>query len=238
MSTFLMLSLIVAASAQTGTVGISVGNSFTYGVTATWSSNDPVATPPADLEQANETQWQRCSVTAIHGTNVTASFTDHFKNGTETTSGGWVAIDTGAGENMTLLLISANLGTGDPVYTSAPYSSWFINGTSSRTYSSGARLTNNLDLSTVSQVTLLETISYTYDFYWDRSTGILVEELVEQTNQTGAYTTTWSLELQITNSSVWTVPEYPALTQILILIALTSAMMVVAKQRLPKRPIH
>ncbi|MGD0027461.1 MAG: hypothetical protein ABSC91_00805 [Candidatus Bathyarchaeia archaeon] len=81
------------------------------------------------------------------------------------------------------------------------------------------------------------TLSYRSDLHWDKSTGVLVEIMQETTNQTGGYTTTWSLDTQIISSDVWTVPEFPTWTPaLLILIALTSATMVIARQRQLKRP--
>ena len=87
-ATFLLFALVVAASAQTRTVGVSVGNTFTYGVTASWSSNDTTATPPSYIVDANNTQSGELSITAISGTNVTVQTTTLYKNSTETTSGG------------------------------------------------------------------------------------------------------------------------------------------------------
>jgi hypothetical protein len=104
-----------------------------------------------------------------------------------------------------------------------------------RTYQNGlVRNTNHLDVNSSSG-----TQSYRVDLYWDKSTGVFVEMLQENTNQTGAYTTTWSLDAQIISSDVWTVPEFPTWTPaLLILIALTSATMVIARQRQPKRPFR
>jgi len=230
-ATFLLLALVVGASAQTRTVGVSVGNKFRYSPTVSWSSNDTSATPSSDLVDANNTLWGEVTVTGISGTNITTQITNHYKNGTEATPmGGWKDVNTGAG-NMTIFVISANLTAGDSVYTS---SSWIINETVLRTYSSVERETNhlNMTLSDGTQIT-------GYDFYWDKSTGVLVETLQETTNQTGTYTTRSSEDLQIISSNVWTVPEFPTWTPaLLILIALTSVTIVIARQRQPKRPFR
>jgi hypothetical protein len=230
-ATFLLLALIAGASAQTRTVGIGVGNKFRYSPTVTWSSNDTSATPSSDIVDANNTLWGEVTVTGISGTNITTQITDYYKNGTETTPmGGWKDVNTGAG-NMTIFVISANLTAGDSVYTS---SSWIINETVPRTYSGVERETNHLNM-TVSDGTQITG----YDFYWDKSTGILVETLQETTNQTGTYTTRSSEDLQIISSDVWTVPEFSTcIPALLIFIALTSATIVIARQRKPKRTFH
>jgi hypothetical protein len=229
-STFLLLALVVAASAQTRTVGVSVGNKFRYRGTASWSSNDPSAAPPSDLEEFNDTQWMQIEIAAVSGTNITGQMTSHYKNGTEVTTGGWVDVDTGNSVNLTVFIISANLGAGDSMYTSSPYNTVTINETVSREYAVGARDTNHLDTSAVSG-----TLSYHFNYYWDKSTGIAVEYLQETVNQTGAYTTTSLIDLRIISSDLWIVPEFPTWTQaLLVLVAVTSAMTIVVKQRRQK----
>jgi hypothetical protein len=232
-ATFLLLALVAEASAQTRTAGVSAGNTFTYSPTVSWSSNDPTATPPSTLVVLNNTQWVQLSITAISGTNVTVQMTVHYKSGTENTTGGWVDVNSGAGENITAYVISANLAAGDSVYTSSPYNTtWIINETVPRTYSGVERETNHWNTTSSGGGQ-----SYPINLYWDKQTGVLVEMLLETTNQTGAYTTTASEDLQITSSNVWTVPEFPTWTPALLtLIAATSAATVIARQRQPKRP--
>jgi hypothetical protein len=233
-STFLLLALVVAALAQTRTIGVSVGNKFRYSSTVSWSSNDPSATPPSDLVNINDTEWVEITITAISGTNITGQGTRHYKNGTEITAGGWVDVNTGNGENLTAFVISANLAVGDSVYTSSPYNTWIINETVLRTYLSGVRDTNHLNVTSS-----LGTQSFRTNLYWDKSTGVAVETLQEATIPRGAYTTRWSSDFQIISSDVWTVPEFPMWTPaLLILMALTSATMVIARQRQPKRPFR
>jgi len=231
-ATFLFFALVVSASAQTRTVGVSVGNKFRYGNTVGWSSNDPSANVTSYIGEANSTEWGEITVTGISSTNITGQYITHYKNGTETTNGGWMDVNTGAG-NMTMFAISANLAQGDSVYTSS-YSTWFINETVPKTYSNSARDTNHLNLTSLSQP-----LSMRFNFYWDKSTGILVEQLREITNQTGAYTTAVSLHTQIISSNVWTVPEFPtSISAVLILIAVTSATIVIARRRQPRRPLR
>jgi hypothetical protein len=230
-SAFLLVALVAGASAQTRTVGVIVGNKFRYGVAVGWSSNDTNATPPSFLVDANNTQWAELTITTISGTNVTGQMVAHYKNGTEISTGGWVDVNTGNGENLTVLIISANLAKGDSIYNSSS-NTGIINETMSRTYSSGIRDTNHVNV-TIS----IGTQSYIMEYYWDKSTGVAVELLRESTTQTGAYTTTWSEDIQIIGSDLWTVPEFPTwTTTLLILIAITSAIMLIARQRRPKRP--
>jgi hypothetical protein len=233
-SIFLLVVLVGAASAQMRTVGVSVGNTFTYSANIGWSSNEPNATPPSDLVEANNTQSEEVDVTAISGTNVTAQITVYFKNGTETTLGGWLDVNTGESENATIFFISANLTKGNSMYNSAIYDTAIINETVPRTYLNVSRDTNHLNITASSG-----TQSSSTDVYWDKSTGVLVEFLQEVTNQTGTYTTMESSSLQIISSDLWTVPEFPTWTStLLILIAITSAAMVIGTQKRPKRPLR
>jgi hypothetical protein len=233
-SAFLLFALVVGASAQTRTVGVSVGNKFRYSPTVNWSSTDPNATLPSFLVDANNSQWAEFTITAVSGTNITIQGTTHYKNGTEVTMGGWVDVDTGIGDNITTLLISANLAKGDSIYNSSQYTTTTINETSSRTYTSGPRDTNHLSLTASGQGQTANT-----NYYWDKSTGVFVEVLRDYTNQTGGYTTFWSEDIQIVSSDLWIVPEFPTWTStLLIFIALTSATMVIARQKQPKRPFR
>jgi len=224
-----MFAPVGAASAQTRTVGISVGNTFTYSVTVSWSSNDPSATPPSGLVELNKTQWLKVAVVAISGTNITGQLTSQYKNGTEMTSGGWIDVDTGASVNLTTWFVSANLGRGDLMYTLSPYNTTAINETISRAYSSGVRDTNHVDLTSTS-TSSLGNLSVATNLYWDKSTGAVVEFSTGESNQTGTYTITWLEGLQISDSSVWTVPEFPLWTTPLIIFSALAVIITIKKQ--------
>jgi len=194
----LLFALVMVASAQTRTVGVNVGDTFTYSFNVNWSSNDPTATPPQNLVSENNTQLIQVAITAISGTNITGQMTFDYKNGTQTTEGGWVDIGTGDGANLTQFITSANLAAGDSLYNSS--SSPTINDTVPITYSSGVRETNQLNVTSAGGG-----MSMLTNFYWDKSTGILVQALIENVNQTSGFTTTSSSDIQIISSDIWTV---------------------------------
>jgi len=232
LSLFLVFALVMVASAQTRTVGVSIGNKWRWNSTANWSSDDPNATIPYYLADVNDTKWSEITITAISGTNVTGQGSKHYWNGTETTMDGWVDVDTGEG-NLSLFLISANLTVGDSLYTPSQGVTWFINETVPRMYFSGVvRYTNHISLTSSSGNQTL-----VYSMYWDKSTGILVDFLMENTYQIGAYTTSWSTENQILSSDLWIIPEFSTGTlALLMLIAPTSAAAVSARQRTRQEP--
>ena len=219
--------VVTSAVAQPRVVGVSVGDWFKYGdITGSWSSNDPNATLP--LRELNETEWMLLSVEDVSGTNITFQSIIHFTNGTEKTEGGYVDIDAGDG-NMTLMAISANLNANDTIYSSPGYSTQKINETIVRTYPDGIRDTNYWNITGEYNVTgFYQYISQ--NWYWDRASGIFVEMAQEYASQTENYTTTWSVQLRITESNVWVIPEFPPFL-ILPLFMIATLLTVIAYRR-------
>jgi hypothetical protein len=199
--------VVTAVVAQQRIVGVNVDDWFKYGdITVNWSSNNPNATLPPGSEELNETEWMLLSVKNVSGTTITFQSTRHFKNGTERIESGYLDIDTGDTENMGGAAISANLEVNDTLYTGSTVK---INETVVRTYPDGVRETNHLN------VTLEESLMQYYyrrteNFYWDKPTGIVVEQYVEEIEQTEEYLTTYSASVRITESSVWVIPEFPS----------------------------
>jgi hypothetical protein len=242
-----LLSPTVVTSAQDRVVGLAPGDSFKCDVVdISWSSNDPNATfPPSGnewLKDMNETEWTRTSVVNVSGMNITCQSTMHFKNGTEETSGGYIDIDTGTNVNMTFMAISADLEANDTIYASGYYSSLAINETIVRTYPDTVRDTNHLNMTRGPNSGTINGTEYYYyyamNFYWDRSTGMLVEDSFEEVNQTGEYLTTWSALFRVTESNVWVVPEFPIWTSMLLLLTTLTATICIYKRRPLKTLTH
>jgi len=242
---FLLSAVVVPSSAQPRVVGVNVGDWFKFGtIDINWSSNDPNATfPPSGwewLEERNATEWVLFSVVDVSGTNVTFQSTEHFESETERIQISYIDVDTGAG-NISFGAIAANLNANDTLYTAPPYSSFTINETVTRTYPSGVRETNLFNMTDESSWTINETqyyYYYTMNFYWDKATGVLVEQYFEAIYQTGEYLTSWSSLASLTESNVWVVPEFPAWTLVLILFVVFTFAVVAYKRRLVKKPIN
>jgi len=244
---FILTSLLIVASVTANpdrTVGVSTGDWFKYeDITVTWSSNDPDASKVwygMDLEMYNQTEWVKIEITGVSGTNVTMQGIQHFKNGTEEISDGWVDIDTGDSINASTTVIGANLNEGDPIYTAGDYYNWFINETIIRDYPGPdtPRGTNHINMTYTYQGTIPPDINvdyfYSINFYWDTATGVLVEDSFEMINQTGEYLTTWSIFFKISESNVWIVPEFPNLITWLAVIGTATAVLVFGERRLSK----
>jgi hypothetical protein len=212
LSICLLYAFVISAAAQPRMVGVDVSDWFKYVAAVDWSSNDPNATfPPPDwemLEEMNETEWMLCTFESISGTNITLQFTSHFKNGTEIIENGYIDVDTGDG-NMTYVVISSNLDVNDTVYTSLEYSTQKINETVIRSYPGVVRETNHMN-QTMTGIFNETSLYYNKNIYWDRPTGMCVEESYEMRNQTGEYLTTWSMSFRIADSNVWIIPEFPS----------------------------
>jgi len=226
--------------AEERAVGVSPGDWFKYGdVTFEWSSDDPNATFPVEYEQwemMEEAEWMSISIQEVSDTNITLEAAWHPTIGSDWTSGGYIDIDTGYGENSSLFVISAGLVKGDRVYTAGGYSNVYITETIVRTYPDSPRETNHLNM-TMEYELGEHYFDISMNWYWDKETGILVEMLIDWKDQREEYLTTWSMMARITESSVWVVPEFPSWALIPVFIGLTTAL-VLYKRRLLKTPTH
>jgi hypothetical protein len=241
--TFLLSAMIVTtAAAQERTAGVTEGDWFTYEVDACWNSNDPNAIyPPVDYENweiTNQTEWAKMEITSVSGTNVSVQYLTHFENGTEDIGDGYIDVATGDESNAALTIIAANLDANDNLYTSGDYSMWTINDTITRTYQDGVRNTNHINMTFEFSWTENETEYYITQFvnlYWDKETGILVEDSFEYYNQTGEYLTTWSAGSRITDSSVWVIPEFPVGSSMLVIAVIVTVTIISIEHRLTKK---
>jgi hypothetical protein len=241
-SAFLLSTMVVTAAAQERTVGVAEGDWFNYEVDSSWNSNDPdVLSPPpvyGDWETINATEWVKMKITGVSGTNVSVQYLSHYENGTEEIEDGYIDVDTGDEVNAIFTVISANLGVNDNLYTSGDYSPWAINETITRTYPDGVRNTNHVNMTYEFSWTINETEHYflqSVNLYWDKETGVLVEDSFEFYNQTGEYLTTWSAGSKITDSSVWVIPEFPAYSSIVVISIILTVSIIAIEQRLTKK---
>jgi hypothetical protein len=78
---------------------------------------------------------------------------------------------------------------------------------------------------------------YSKNIYWDRPTGMCVEESYEMRNQTGEYLTTWSMSFRIADSNVWIIPEFPSFLILPLFMIATSLAVIVHKRKHTVRQI-
>lgn len=235
---FLLIVLLMIMTSAIGAAadrmpGVYVGDTFTYGeLSFDWYSNGTGATPPAEWQFLNETEWIEVSVENVVFKNVTCGLRAHYVNGTEETDSGWIDVDTGDNVNMSIFLVSADLSINDSVYSSGDMSTWVINETVQKTYQGIPRETNHINL------TILESnpppyyyyVNVSMNVYWDRATGALTEMSVYSNQTTTTQTSVYFISMKLTGSSVWVVPESMGLLQTLLLVA-SLALVILANRR-------
>ncbi len=179
---FLSLGSLILASALPGShaastylPGVKTGNAAAYSVSASWGLPSPPSGPFSQFIKANFT---RLSITGVTGTNITANQVTTYTNGTTLVDliQGDVATDSG---NITFWLISENLTTGDPIYTTqnAP----IINETLLETFAGTPR---TLDVYNATQI--FPGGQATIDAWWDQQTGILLQLGFDLATQSGS----------------------------------------------------
>jgi hypothetical protein len=216
-------------AAQVRTVGVSVGDAFTYDVAFGWSSSDPNATIPTYYLLASEADWISSSVVDVSNTTVTVQQTMHFINGTDTTQFGVTDVDTGDG-NVTFWVISAILGVNDSVYASGPYSAWRMNETVVRTYPDGIRNTNHVNITIEANMGSDYQYSST-NFYWDQLTGIVVESQAVVISRLAGFESNMTVQLAIVQSDLWVVPEFSTFVSVMTLVIMAVTIVFVSHTR-------
>ena len=203
-SLLIFLCFIIASTimvnAKAEVVGVSQGNIFKYNINANW--NSPLnATAPADFSETNQTAWIRVTVTGVSGSVISTQITTHYRNGTETNSD--ATCDTETGETSGgPPFIGANLGKNDLINPSAS-EPWYINETVTRTYQDSTRETNHLRFVYDETSEDIGDYSIIYDYWFDQSTGVLVE-YTQEFSYSDATTTTHS---ELISSNLWLINE-------------------------------
>jgi len=235
LSILLLCSMsVMLVNAQTGTVGVSAGDWFKYEINANWSSDNQSATIPDIIEQMNVMEWTNISITDISGPTVSYGGTMRFKNGTEITVPQVYDIDEGSLSIIGFFFISPNLGANDLASSNVVFGDMVINETVIRSYPDGSRETNHVSISH-ENTTNGKTEIVSMDFYWDRSSGVMVETVLSGATYEGGYTTTMSMEMLLDESNVWEVPEFPTWTSMLLASAVIAVIVTLYKRRLTRK---
>jgi hypothetical protein len=208
--------------------GVSQGNVFEYDMVSHYDSIY-TDTAPAELVELNQTQWIRVTVTGVSGVQISTRTVTHYKNGTETNSDGSCDLETGENSGGPPF-IGANLGKGSLINPSAS-ERWYVNETAVRTYRDGTRETNHLLLQSVQNFSDVGEVYLTYDYYFDKTTGALVE-YTSEVYYSGVTSTTTS---KIISSNVWVIPEFPSLIILSLFMMMTLFVAGAAKKRLSHR---
>lgn len=187
---------VAAVSATTYAPGVKVGDWAKYVVAdISWASTQPGVTKPPSIIDAENTDWIKIEVQTVSGTTITMSIITRYKNGTQKTDPYNGDVKTGSG-NLTGFLISGGLNKGEKI--NEGQSSPAINDTVARSYAGASRSVNWMDYRYTSQF-----LNISEDAYWDQSTGILCEIFISSSSNDGAYTTTISEKVLISETNLW-----------------------------------
>jgi hypothetical protein len=194
------------------TPGVGIGDSFTYGLTVSWNSNDQYASIPSDLIALNQTKSIEVRISNVTDSNVTTFLATYLKNGTAFADRGTINLDTGLSDGGFVAIIAANLTAGGLVHPLGT-DRVIINETVLKSYASGSRETNHIRIEYYNATAGLD---QSVDRYFDQQTGMLVEEhdvTTETTTTANATTTTTTtISYNLEDTTVWTVvvPEFPS----------------------------
>ena len=197
------MTIVGVSLAQERTVGVSVGNEFTYHETSFFSGNHN-ATLPAGLEDINMTEYYRVTVTGVKGSNVSTHTLLHFKNGTEVESIGSVSAETNAYQGGFWAIIGSNLNAGERVHPNSVTDLSTINETLPWDYGGYERQTNHLSLvfRDLASGTQASFYAETVDTYFDQQTGALVK-LVDRHEYGNPTETTLVAVWELVSQNAW-----------------------------------
>jgi hypothetical protein len=223
---FLILALLsfagAEALAQTPSIGVSTGDTFTYVQTFFWNSTDEKTVPSASDVASNGSSYE-IKITGVNGSSVNFETKITLKNGSVTSNPGQIDLETGVcNSKIGYIIVGAGLGPNDTVHSSSLSSpatpvSKAIDDTTMRSYLNGQRETNHLtsqgvayyDYYTASGDFRGGNLIFHQDSYFDKKTGMLVEYLrVVVTVEAGGWPMTNETELLLmSGSSLWDIAE-------------------------------
>jgi hypothetical protein len=198
------------AQLPTVTPGVTKGNTFTYDVKGLWSSNDPNVTITDQIRQLNMTDYFQVEITDVSGSEVSMNTMWRFTNGTELNGNTKIDISTGiySGNSSFWAIFPGNLNAGDRIHPIGP-DQVTVNGSQTTSYGSNQRETNRIVIT--GEFASNDNSNRTYNDYmnvqFDKQTGMLVALNDQQVYTNPEYTAT--IIWKITDSNVWTVPEFP-----------------------------
>ena len=187
--------------AMTSVVGVSQGNIFEYDPVIEWNSVF-VEEAPADLIELNQTESIRVTITEVSGSLILANVSTYYQNGTQKDVEATCDVETGESSEELPPFIGANLEKNDLVNLGAS-EPFYINETLTRNYLDGPRETNHLILNYSDVAAPAGEYIEIYEYYFDKSTGVVVEYNTEFSYSGLEYIT----RSKLTSSNVWLVEE-------------------------------
>ena len=197
-------------------IGVSKGDSFTYHYTCYFNSNDSSVVMPAEFAWINQTDYYMMNVTSVSGSMVSYSTNMPMVNGTTLMGTGDMNMGNGVnsmsgynpmgmtGMNSYFFMYS-NVNMMGKMFPSSSNSPT-INDTTVMLYPGEQRVTNHMSLVNNQGNVMNQT-----DYYFDQPTGAMVQWRQQYIQTNGNLMANSTTLMQLDSSSVWVVPEFPAL---------------------------
>lgn len=222
---------ISTVKGQTIVPGVAPGDDFDYHTTSYWTSSDSYASIPSGLIDINQTLHAEVRISTVNATNIDTFSAYYAANGTAFSGRGNINLLTGTSYGDFVAIIGANLNAGDKIHPDGT-DGVTIKETVDRSYESGTRSTNHISNSVRN-----DTAGYTAtrDLYFDKATGMLVEQ-VERTDVDNPRSTT-IVTWKIVSASVWSIPEFPVIIALPAFLIATSLAVIAYKKKHINSPI-
>jgi len=182
--------------------GVGSGKVITYGdFLALWDSELPDAVVPQNFIDVNNTLSVVNTVLSTSDSMLSFDSRTTYRNGTEQVAiNQTIDVKSGSG-NGNLTFVAAELEAGDRVYLTGDFSITRINSTGLRRYCGLMRETSLLN---VTQVVAERRMAFWAEYYWDKATGILVEQFwsYSELGEDGSLTV-GSIEYKMIDNNIW-----------------------------------
>jgi hypothetical protein len=223
-------TIVTTARAQNYLPGVQLGDIYFYTTTSHWTSTDAYASIPPELAAVNQTISTEVRISDVNDTFVTTFTAAYYKDATPLAARGTVNIQTGdTADSGFPAIIAGNLSAGNLIH---PAGSDRVKINDTLTMDS--RQTNRIYISVYNATT---GVTSSIDRYFDRATGMLVQE-TESTVDGGSIsgtTSTTSIAMQL-KSSPWNpinvpIPEFPPILALPIFIGATTLIVIALKKK-------
>ncbi len=210
-------------------IGVTDGDSFSYSYLCYFDSNDSGFSMPADFSWINQTQYYMMNVTGVSGQSVNYDTHMYFDNGTSIAGYGYMNMQDGVNSMMqgynpmsgtyngNYFFMQSNVGMMGRMYPSNTNSPT-VNDTVTRSYPDVERTLNHMYFILNQNGDINQT-----DYYFDQATGAMVEWREQYIQTHGSLQANSTQIMQLTQSTAWTVPEFPTLIIIPLICAATAA---------------
>ncbi len=213
-------------------VGVAKGDTFSYRYTCYFDSNDSSVSMPPQFAWINQTDYYMMNVTGVSGSTVNYATNMRMVNGTVIMGTGSMNMGNGAnsmngynpmgmtGMNSYFFMYS-NVGMMGKMYPSTQNSPT-INDTVMMNYPGGQRTANHMSLNVNRNGMMNQT-----DYYFDQATGAMIQWRQQSIQTNGNLVTNSTQVMQLVESSVWTVPEFPAFAILPLLCLMAVAILLI-----------